>query len=36
MPKKFTDPDAIAEHIIRDVGTHLVVGLPLGLGKARR
>jgi Acetyl-CoA hydrolase/transferase C-terminal domain len=34
MPKKFTDPDAIAEHIIRDVGTHLVVGLPLGLGKA--
>ena len=34
MPKKFTDPNAIAEHIIRDVGTHLVVGLPLGLGKA--
>jgi Acetyl-CoA hydrolase/transferase C-terminal domain len=34
MPKNFTDPDAIAEHIIRDVGTHLVVGLPLGLGKA--
>ena len=34
MPKKFTDPDAIAEDIIRDVGTHLVVGLPLGLGKA--
>jgi len=34
MPKKFTDPDALAEHIIRDVGTHLVVGLPLGLGKA--
>jgi hypothetical protein len=34
MSKKFTDPDAIAEHIIRDVGTHLVVGLPLGLGKA--
>jgi hypothetical protein len=34
MPKKFTDPDAIAEHIVRDVGTHLVVGLPLGLGKA--
>jgi hypothetical protein len=34
MPKKFTDPDAIAEHIIRDVGTHLVVGMPLGLGKA--
>src|SRR5438874_3795933 len=34
MPKKFTDPDDIAEDIIRDVGTHLVVGLPLGLGKA--
>jgi hypothetical protein len=34
MPKKFTDPDAIAEHIIRDVGANLVVGLPLGLGKA--
>jgi hypothetical protein len=34
MPKKFTDPDAIAEDIIRDVGTNLVVGLPLGLGKA--
>src|SRR5450432_349259 len=34
MPKKFTDPYAIAEHIIRDVGANLVVGLPLGLGKA--
>src|SRR3979409_60208 len=34
MPKLFTDPDELAEHIIRDVGTHLVVGLPLGLGKA--
>ena len=34
MPKKFTDPDAIAEDIIRDVGPNLVVGLPLGLGKA--
>ena len=34
MPKKFTGPDDIAEHIIRDVGTNLVVGLPLGLGKA--
>jgi hypothetical protein len=34
MPKLFTDPDAIAEDIIRDVGTNLVVGLPLGLGKA--
>ncbi|KAA0072609.1 acetyl-CoA hydrolase/transferase C-terminal domain-containing protein [Tardiphaga sp. P9-11] len=34
MPKIFTDPDAIADDIIRDVGTTLVVGLPLGLGKA--
>src|ERR1700744_2156678 len=34
MPKLFSDPDALAEHIIRDVGTRLVVGLPLGLGKA--
>jgi hypothetical protein len=34
MPKLFSDPGAIAEHIIRDVGTNLVVGLPLGLGKA--
>ena len=34
MPKHFTDPEAIAEDIIRDVGTTLVVGLPLGLGKA--
>jgi hypothetical protein len=36
MPKMFSDPDAIAEDIIRDVGTRLVVGLPLGLGKANR
>jgi hypothetical protein len=34
MPKMFSDPGALAEHIIRDVGTRLVVGLPLGLGKA--
>ena len=34
MPKLFTDPEAIAEDIIRDVGANLVVGLPLGLGKA--
>jgi Acetyl-CoA hydrolase/transferase C-terminal domain len=34
MPKMFSDPEAIAEDIIRDVGTTLVVGLPLGLGKA--
>jgi hypothetical protein len=30
----FSDPEAIAEDIVRDVGTDLVVGLPLGLGKA--
>jgi hypothetical protein len=34
MPKLFSDPDDVAEDIIRDVGTDLVVGLPLGLGKA--
>src|SRR3984885_12434781 len=34
MLKLFSDPDAIAEDIIRDVGRDLVVGLPLGLGKA--
>jgi hypothetical protein len=34
MPKMFSDPSAIAEDIIREVGTDLVVGLPLGLGKA--
>jgi hypothetical protein len=34
MPKLFSHPEAIAEDIVRDVGTDLVVGLPLGLGKA--
>src|ERR1700726_1639584 len=34
MPKLFSDPEAMAEDIVRDVGTRLVVGLPLGLGKA--
>lgn len=34
MPRIFSDPDAIADDIIRDVGPRLVVGLPLGLGKA--
>lgn len=34
MTKMFSNPDALAEHIIRDIGTKLVVGLPLGLGKA--
>ena len=26
MPKLFSDPEAIAEDIIRDIGTNLVVG----------
>ena len=34
MPKQYSDPDAIVEDIVRNVGTNLVVGLPLGLGKA--
>ncbi len=34
MPRLFSDPEAIADDIIREVGTRLVVGLPLGLGKA--
>jgi hypothetical protein len=34
MPKLFSDPEAIVDEIIRDAGKNLVVGLPLGLGKA--
>jgi len=34
MPMQFTEPEAVADEIIRDVGKNLVVGLPLGLGKA--
>jgi Acetyl-CoA hydrolase/transferase C-terminal domain len=34
MPKLFSDPEAIVDDLIREVGTDLVVGLPLGLGKA--
>lgn len=34
MPRVFSDPEAIADDVIREVGTRLVVGLPLGLGKA--
>jgi hypothetical protein len=33
-PKVFSDAEAIAEDIVREVGPNLVVGLPLGLGKA--
>ncbi len=34
MPTQFTDPDAIADAIIAAVGRKIVLGLPLGLGKA--
>ena len=34
MPKIFSDSEAIVDDIIREVGKKLVVGLPLGLGKA--
>ena len=34
MPKIFSDPEAVADDILREVGKTLVVGLPLGLGKA--
>lgn len=34
MPKVFSSATAIADEIIRDCGKRLVVGLPLGLGKA--
>jgi acyl-CoA hydrolase len=34
MPRLFSDPEAIADDILREVGMKLVVGLPLGLGKA--
>jgi hypothetical protein len=34
MPKQFSDPEAVVDEIIGDVGKNLVVGLPLGLGKA--
>ncbi|MEI9994588.1 MAG: acetyl-CoA hydrolase/transferase C-terminal domain-containing protein [Rhizomicrobium sp.] len=34
MPKIFTDPDTIVDAIIAEVGRKIVLGLPLGLGKA--
>jgi acyl-CoA hydrolase len=34
MPAHFTDPDALADAIIARVGKKVVLGLPLGLGKA--
>jgi len=30
----FTDPDALAEHLVRTLGRRIVLALPLGLGKA--
>ncbi len=34
MPAQFTDPESIADAIIAQVGRKIVLGLPLGLGKA--
>ena len=34
MPAHFTDPDALADAVIAQVGRKIVLGLPLGLGKA--
>ena len=33
-PARFTDPDELADAIIRAVGKRVVLALPLGLGKA--
>jgi hypothetical protein len=34
MPKAFSDPERLVDDLLREVGPRLVVGLPLGLGKA--
>jgi hypothetical protein len=34
MPQFFTDPESVAETVIRAVGPNIVLALPLGLGKA--
>jgi hypothetical protein len=34
MPQIFSDPDAVADAIIATAGKRIVLGLPLGLGKA--
>ena len=34
MPESFTDPLALAEAVVARVGKRVVLGLPLGLGKA--
>ena len=33
-PRTFTDPDSLADAVIAEVGRNIVLGLPLGLGKA--
>ena len=33
-PQWFGDADALAEAVVREVGTTIVLALPLGLGKA--
>jgi acyl-CoA hydrolase len=34
LPQIFSDPEALADAIVRAVGPRIVLGLPLGLGKA--
>lgn len=34
MAKSYSDPERLVDDLIAEVGPHLVVGLPLGLGKA--
>ncbi|HEY5337472.1 MAG TPA: hypothetical protein VIJ85_04655, partial [Rhizomicrobium sp.] len=34
MPQTFTDPKRLAEAVLHDTGPHVVLALPLGLGKA--
>jgi hypothetical protein len=34
MTRFHTDADSIADAIVREVGKNIVLGLPLGLGKA--
>jgi hypothetical protein len=34
MPKAYSNPERLVDDLLREVGPDLVVGLPLGLGKA--
>ena len=34
MPQNFTEPNAVADAILATAGKRIVLGLPLGLGKA--